>query len=74
MAVEAALVGSHGILRSLLWIGAAAGLTFLLMSLAVRYLGHYVNPVTVSLPVLIVKLLGWIGELMHRIGGRNHEG
>lgn len=74
MAIEAALVDSHGILRSLLWIGAAVGLTFLLMSLTVRYLGYYVNPVTVSLPVLLVKLIGWTGELMQRIGGRHHEG
>ena len=44
------------------------------MSLTVRYLGFYVNPVTVSLPVLIVKLLGWIGELTYSfLGGGHHE-
>jgi hypothetical protein len=74
VAIEAALVSAGGVVRTLLWIAAAAAVTFLLMSLTVRYLGFYVNPVTVSLPVLIVKLLGWFGELTYSfVGGGHHE-
>jgi CHASE2 domain-containing sensor protein len=46
--------------------------SFLVLSLAVRYLGYYVNPVTVSVLVLSIKLIGWLAERINQVGESHH--
>jgi CHASE2 domain-containing sensor protein len=72
VAIEAAL-HQRSALRSLGYLIAVIGVTFLLLFLTVRHLGYYVNPVTVSALVLGVKLVVWLFQRILEKGEARHE-
>jgi CHASE2 domain-containing sensor protein len=65
VAIEAAL-RQRSVVRCLGSVVAVIVLTFVLVSLLVRLLGYYVNPITVSVLVLTLKLIFWLTERIAR--------
>jgi len=58
--------------RSLLYLAFVLAGTLVVLSLSIRYLGYYVNPITVSAFVLSIKLIGWLAERINQVGGSHH--
>ena len=59
--------------RCLAGVVAVIATTFLLLSLTVRHLGYYLNPVTVSAFILAIKLIHWLTERITKRGEVHHD-
>jgi CHASE2 domain-containing sensor protein len=72
LAIEASL-RQRSAFRCIAGVLGIIAITFVLLSLTVRYLGYYLNPVTVSAFVLGLKLIAWLTERIARKGESDHE-
>jgi CHASE2 domain-containing sensor protein len=71
LAIEAAL-RQQSALRGIASLVGVVAMMLVLLSLTVRYLGYYLNPVTVSVFILGIKLIAWLTERIAR-KGEEHE-
>jgi CHASE2 domain-containing sensor protein len=72
VAIELSLMARNPLV-CLLWVGVSIAVTLVLLSLIVRYLGVYVNPVTFSTLVLALTMISWMRERIMKKAEVSHE-